>query len=183
VSSAPSGRSAVRVGVISDTHGLLRPEALEFLAGSDRIIHAGDVGGAPIVEALSRLAPLVGVRGNNDQGDWAEALPESAWLRIGPVAIHVTHVLAPRPALPPGADVAVAGHSHQPRVERRGAATLLNPGSAGPRRFKLPIALGELRIDGDHVVARVLTLDDGQWREAGRCEARVAGGAGSGGEA
>jgi putative phosphoesterase len=155
---------AVRVGVISDTHGLLRPEARDFLAGSDHIVHAGDIGDAAILAALARLAPVVAVRGNNDHGDWAEALPESAWLHAGPVAIHVTHARAAGASPPEGARVAIAGHSHQPRVEEFAGVTLLNPGSAGPRRFRLPIALGELRIAGSAVSARVVTLQDGAWR-------------------
>lgn len=156
-------KGMLRVGVISDTHGLMRPEALDFLAGSDHIVHAGDVGDAAILEALARLAPLVAVRGNNDHGDWAAALPESAWLRAGEVAIHVTHARAPRSAPPAGARVAIAGHSHQPRVEQLADVMLLNPGSAGPRRFRLPIALGDLRISGGTVSARIVTLQDGAW--------------------
>jgi len=156
--------TVLRVGVISDTHGLLRPEALEFLAGCDHLLHAGDVGNAAVLEALGRLAPLIAVRGNNDHGDWARALPEVATPRFGGIALHLTHEWSMREAPPPGARVVVAGHSHQPRLEEREGVLFLNPGSAGPRRFRLPVSLGELRIEGGEVQARLLTLQEGSWR-------------------
>jgi hypothetical protein len=145
----------LRIGLISDTHGLLRPEALAFLLGCDRIVHGGDIGGAEILERLAGIAPLTAVRGNNDVGAWADPIPETAWLEAGGVRVHVLHDLAllaldPRAA---GARVVVSGHSHQPRVEEREGVLFVNPGSAGPRRFSLPISIGELIIAADGAVA------------------------------
>ena len=145
----------LRIGLISDTHGLLRPEALAFLSGCDRIVHGGDIGRTAILEQLAAIAPLTAVRGNNDVGDWAEAIPETAWLEAGGVRLHVLHDLA-RLALDPratGARVVVSGHSHRPRVEEREGVVYVNPGSAGPRRFSLPISIGELMIGADGAVA------------------------------
>lgn len=154
----------LRIGVISDTHGLLRPEVLEFLAGCDHLLHAGDVGSAAVLEVLGRVAPLVVVCGNNDHGEWARELPEVATPQLGGIAVHLTHEWSPRSVPPAGARVVVAGHSHQPRLETRDGVLFLNPGSAGPRRFRLPVALGELRIAGGEVQARLVTLQDGAWR-------------------
>jgi uncharacterized protein len=150
----------IRIGLISDTHGLLRPEAIAFLAGSDALVHAGDIGDAAILAELARLAPVTAVRGNNDHGPWAEALRETESMRFGGVLVHLLHDLAqlaiePRSA---GVRVVVAGHSHQPRVEERDGVLFVNPGSAGPRRFKLPISVGEIVIEGDAVSARTVEL-------------------------
>lgn len=153
----------MRVGLISDTHGLLRPQALAVLAGSDRIIHGGDVGNPAILEALAAIAPLIAVRGNNDNAPWAERLPESALLRLGKVTVYAIHDLK-QLAIDPAAEgvcVVVAGHSHKPSVAERNGVLYVNPGSAGPRRFRLPVALAELAIEGAHVQARILTLDAG----------------------
>jgi putative phosphoesterase len=149
-----------RVGVISDTHGLLRPEALAALRGSDAIVHAGDVGGADVLAALAALAPVTAVRGNNDQGSWAAALPETATLAVGGVAIHVVHdVAALRRAPPPaGCRVVVSGHSHQPKIVERDGRLWVNPGSAGPRRFRLPVAVAELVVARGDVRARIVEL-------------------------
>ncbi len=149
-----------RVGIISDTHGLLRPEALAALRGSDALVHAGDVGNAAVLTQLAALAPLTAVRGNNDVGEWAEEIPETAVLRIGAVAIHVVHALAELAGDPRrhGFQVVVSGHSHRPGVETRDGVLYVNPGSAGPRRFRLPIAVAELRIDGASVRARIIEL-------------------------
>lgn len=149
-----------RVGLISDTHGLLRPEAEAFLQGSDFIVHSGDIGDPAILAQLARIAPLTAVRGNNDNSPWGRALPETDWLQVGGVTLHVLHDLAqldidPRAA---GVRVVVAGHSHQPRVDERDGVLFVNPGSAGPRRFRLPITAGELLIEGDRVEARTVTL-------------------------
>ena len=151
----------MRVGLISDTHGLLRPEALAFLRGSDHIIHAGDIIGPDILVPLEAIAPLTVVRGNNDRGAWARTIPETAVLRIGPVAIYVIHDLKQLPIDPAaeGMRVVVAGHSHRPSRAERGGVLYLNPGSAGRRRFTLPVSVGELLIDGDRVTARLVTLD------------------------
>lgn len=149
-----------RIGLISDTHGLLRPEALAFLAGCERIVHAGDVCEAGVLDALSRIAPVSAVRGNNDRGAWAEALPEVLELRFDGVPLLVVHdlkTLAIDPAAA-GARVVVSGHSHRPSVDERGGVLYVNPGSAGPRRFKLPISAGELWIEGAAVSARTVEL-------------------------
>jgi len=147
-----------RVGLISDTHGLLRPEALEFLRGSDHIVHAGDIGDPAILEALAAIAPLTAVRGNNDRGAWAKALGDFRTLKVGKVAICVVHDLKALPAGPAAYDVVVSGHSHKPKIESRDGGLYVNPGSAGPRRFTLPIAAGELRISGSSVRARIKEL-------------------------
>ncbi|MFL6671952.1 MAG: metallophosphoesterase family protein [Massilia sp.] len=151
----------MRVGLISDTHGLLRPEALAFLAGCDHIIHGGDIGNAAILEQLAALAPLTAVRGNNDTGAWAEALPETALLRFGELGVYAIHdikELAIDPAAE-GVRVVVSGHSHKPSCEERGGVLYVNPGSAGRRRFSLPIAAGELLVDGNQVQPRIVRLD------------------------
>ncbi len=147
----------LRIGLISDTHGLLRPEVAAFLAGSDHIIHAGDICDPAILEQLAGLAPLTAVRGNNDRGAWADGLAATASLQLGGVGILVVHDLAdlgPAP-LDPAVQVVVSGHSHKPRVERKGPVLHVNPGSAGPRRFKLPIAAAELLIERGAAVARI----------------------------
>jgi putative phosphoesterase len=151
---------AVRIGLISDTHGLLRPEASAFLAGCDRIVHAGDVGDAQVLEALAAIAPLVAVRGNNDRGEWARALRETERIALGAVSLYLLHDLAGLDLEPQaaGIQVVVSGHSHQPRIERRDGVLYVNPGSAGPRRFRLPIAAAELLIDGASVTPRLVEL-------------------------
>lgn len=146
------------MGLISDTHGLLRPEAQAFLRGCDHIVHAGDIGNAGILEALAALAPLTAVRGNNDNGAWAEAIPETALLRAGGVLVHVLHDIADL-VLPAGARVVVSGHSHKPQVAQRDGVLYVNPGSAGPCRFKLPVAVGELIVSGCDLQARIELLD------------------------
>jgi hypothetical protein len=151
----------LRVGLISDTHGLLRPEALAYLEGSDHIVHAGDIGDPRILDALARIAPLTAVRGNNDHGDWAEKLPEEAVVEVGAVRVYVVHDLKTPHADPAslGARVVISGHSHQPSIAERGALLYVNPGSAGRRRFKLPIAAGELLVDGETVAAHLMQFD------------------------
>ncbi len=151
----------MRIGLISDTHGLLRPEAVAWLRGSDHIVHAGDIMGAAILEELKAIAPLTAVRGNNDFGAWASQVPETAVLEVEGVSILVLHDLAQLGADPKkaGHRVVVAGHSHQPRVEERDGVLYVNPGSAGPRRFTLPISAGELRVKDGHVTARWVALD------------------------
>jgi uncharacterized protein len=149
-----------RIGLISDTHGLLRAEALDALSGSDRIVHAGDIGDASILERLSRIAPVTAVRGNNDIGAWATALPVTARLAVGLTRILVIHDVAQLDSDPAveDIDVVVSGHSHQPNVERRGNVLFVNPGSAGPRRFRLPISVGTLAVAGDCVDAQLVPL-------------------------
>jgi hypothetical protein len=148
---SPSTKAeALRVGLVSDTHDLLRPEVLDYLRGSDRIIHAGDICGDAVLQALRALAPLTVVRGNNDRGPWAGSLPEQVTAHLGGVAVHVVHDLKEL-LLPEGVRVVVSGHSHKPKVEEREGVLYVNPGSAGPRRFRLPISAGELRIAGGEV--------------------------------
>ena len=150
-----------RIGVISDTHGLLRPEALQALAGAELIVHAGDVGRPEVLDGLRAVAPVVAVRGNNDRGAWATALAETEVVETGGRSLYVLHDLKeldldPRAA---GFDAVIAGHSHQPRIERRDGVLYLNPGSAGPRRFRLPIALAWLDIGAAGVDAEIIRLD------------------------
>lgn len=151
----------MRVGLISDTHGLLRPEALAFLQGCDHIIHAGDICDPSVLHSLSRLAPLTAVRGNNDKGSWASALAETELVQLGDAYIYVIHDLAHFDIDPAaaGVHVVVSGHSHQPNVEDRDGILFVNPGSAGPRRFKLPITVAELSISGAMVSARIVGLE------------------------
>ena len=151
----------LRIGLISDTHGLLRPEACVALAGVERIIHAGDICDAQVLRALSDIAPVLAVRGNNDRGAWADALREQETLDIGGVRILVLHDLheigiAPENA---GIDVVVSGHSHRPSVNKARGVLYVNPGSAGPRRFRLPISLAFLEIHEGVVRARLQALE------------------------
>lgn len=150
----------MRIGLISDTHGLLRPQALDFLRGSDHIVHAGDITGPEILAPLAALAPLTVVRGNNDRGAWAAGLPETAVLRLGAVAIYVIHDLKELPLDPAAAGmrVVVSGHSHKPLRSERDGVLYVNPGSAGRRRFSLPVSVGELLVEGGQVTARLVTL-------------------------
>lgn len=150
----------MRIGLISDTHGLLRPEALAFLAGSDHIVHGGDIGNPEILERLAAIAPLTVVRGNNDTAAWAATIPATARLAVGGVSILVIHdlkALADDPAAD-GVRVVVSGHSHKPACVERGGVLYVNPGSAGRRRFTLPIAAGELLVEDGRVEARLVTL-------------------------
>jgi putative phosphoesterase len=153
-------RRVMRIGLISDTHGLLRPEALDFLAGSDHIVHGGDIGGPEILERLAAIAPLTVVRGNNDTAAWARPIPGSARLELGGVAIYVIHDLKELDIDPgaAGVRVVVSGHSHKPACVERGGVLYVNPGSAGRRRFSLPIAAGELLVGDGRVEARLVTL-------------------------
>ena len=148
------------LGVISDTHGLVRPEAVAALTGVERIVHAGDIGSQEVLDALARVAPVTAVRGNNDRGAWARNLPETAVVEVDSVALYVLHDLHeldldPRVA---GFAAVIAGHSHQPRVEQRDGVLYVNPGSAGPRRFRLPISLARLTVANGRVKAEVTTL-------------------------
>ena len=153
-------KTGTRIGLLSDTHGLLRPEALEFLRGSDFIVHAGDIGDAAVLDTLRTLAPVTAVRGNNDRDEWARAIAETEALRVDEVSIHVLHDLAQLGLDPAAAGfrVVVSGHSHQPRIEERGGVLYVNPGSCGPRRFRLPVAVAELRISGESVKAKLVEL-------------------------
>lgn len=150
-----------RVGLISDTHGLLRPEAVAFLRGSDFIVHAGDIGDADVLRDLKALAPVTFVRGNNDKASWAESIAETEVIQVGDVFIYVLHELAELDLDPvaAGFQVVVSGHSHQPSLDERDGVLYVNPGSAGPRRFKLPIAVAELNITGHSVRAKLVELE------------------------
>jgi putative phosphoesterase len=151
---------AIRIGLISDTHGLVREEALAALDGCRHIIHAGDIDTPDVLARLRRLAPVTVVRGNNDRGTWADSIPVFDVVEFGVVSVYVRHDEAELDIDPVAAGfrVMVFGHSHRPMVEAREGILFVNPGSAGPRRFKLPIAVGELLIAGDRVDARIIEL-------------------------
>jgi putative phosphoesterase len=154
--------SALKVGVISDTHGLLRPEAVAALQGADVILHAGDVGDPLILQELGRLAPVIAVRGNVDTGAWARALPDRRRLELHGTPVLLLHdraAVGPDPARE-GLGIVVFGHSHQPLSERRDGVLWFNPGSAGPRRFRLPVSLGFLELDGRGVRERLVPLEE-----------------------
>jgi putative phosphoesterase len=150
----------VRVGLISDTHGLLRPQALAALQGCEHIVHGGDIGNEGILQQLRAIAPLTVVRGNNDKGPWAEGIDETELITLNGVNIYVIHDvngLAIDPVAE-GIAVVVSGHSHKPKVDQRGSVLYVNPGSAGPRRFKLPVSVGELVVGDGTVTARIVSL-------------------------
>jgi putative phosphoesterase len=148
------------IGLISDTHGLLRPQALRALAGVRHIIHAGDIGGPEILDELRKIAPVHAVRGNNDKGAWAAGIPLNLALELEGVSIHVLHDLKDIDVDPKAAgfDVVVSGHSHKPAVSERDGVQFVNPGSAGPRRFTLPITVGFLDIATGAPRARITQL-------------------------
>lgn len=155
--------TSTNLGLISDTHGLIRREALTALAGVDRIIHAGDIGGQEVLAALEGVAPVSAIRGNMDHaGGWDRQLPLTAVVEVGPVSIYVLHDrfrldLDPRAA---GMAAVVFGHSHQPFVEERDGVLYINPGSAGPRRFNYPITVARLTISSvGKLVPRVIELE------------------------
>ena len=151
------------IGVISDTHGLLRPEAVEALAGCDRIIHAGDVGSPDVLSRLRDIAPTLAVKGNVDRGDWASKLPRTEAVELEGHTIYVLHILEEldlQPA-PAGISAVVYGHSHKPSIEHRDGVLYLNPGSAGPRRFKLPVTVAKMSVVNGELTARILELDVG----------------------
>jgi putative phosphoesterase len=148
------------LGVISDTHGLLRPEAVKALEGVQMIIHAGDVGTPEVLGALQVIAPVVAVRGNNDKGAWAHALPETEVVEVGDVAFYVLHDVKTLDLDPvaAGFQAVISGHSHRPAMAKRQGVLYLNPGSAGPRRFKLPVSVARLIIRGSSFDAQLIEL-------------------------
>ena len=148
------------IGVISDTHGLVRPQAIAALNGVEMILHAGDIGNQQVLDTLNEIAPVVAVRGNNDKGDWAESLPDWEVVEIGNVSIYMLHNLKEIDISPSGSgfQVVVSGHSHKPVVEEQRGVLYLNPGSAGPRRFTLPISLAHLQVAEEKVAAKIVEL-------------------------
>ena len=151
----------MRIGVISDTHGLLRPEALAALRGVDRILHAGDIGNPEILERLRNLAPVPAIRGNVDNGPWAASLSETEVFEVGGVSIFMLHNLGQLDLKPEAAGfrIVICGHSHQPKSEKKNGVLYFNPGSAGPRRFQLPVSIGMLEISAGNVQPRLVELD------------------------
>ena len=151
---------ATRVGVIADTHGLLRPEAVRALRGSDLILHAGDVGKPEVLASLQRIAPVVAIRGNNDTGPWAQALPATEVVEVGAVTLYLVHDVAELDLDPAAARFAavISGHSHRPSSSVRQGVLYLNPGSAGPRRFTLPVALALLTVRDETLRHRLIEL-------------------------
>ena len=149
------------IGVISDTHGLLRPEAVAALLGSDYIIHAGDVGDPQILDQLVAIAPLTAVRGNVDHGTWAHKIPATNVLEVDEVSIYVLHSLEELDLKPEAAKFAavIYGHSHVPKQELKNGVLYFNPGSAGPRRFRLPVSVGRLTIEDGKIEAKILFLE------------------------
>jgi len=149
-----------RIGLISDTHGLLRPQAVTMLKGSELIIHAGDIGKPEILIELAKLAPVLAIRGNNDREAWAKKIPDVLRLRINGIkieVIHDVHDLADKP-LAAGFRAVISGHSHKPGVSKRDGVLYINPGSAGPRRFKLPVAIAVLKLQHDKCNAKIVEL-------------------------
>lgn len=152
----------ILIGIISDTHGLLRPEALDALRGSEHIIHAGDVGTPEILQELAAIAPVTAVRGNVDKGAWARRLPETEAIELDGTSLYVLHDLGQLDLKPEAAgfSVVIFGHSHIPQQETRGGVLYFNPGSAGPKRFKLPVCLGKLVVEQGNVHAEILEISD-----------------------
>jgi uncharacterized protein len=153
--------SSKRIGVISDTHGMLRDAALTMLQGCELIIHAGDVGSPAVLEGLQRIAPVIAVRGNNDRDAWAHALPVTEVIELGAHYIYLLHDVNELDIDPVAARFAavISGHSHQPRADMREGVLYLNPGSAGPRRFKLPVSLARLTVTSDGLTHELIELE------------------------
>jgi|ERR1700674_314349 len=151
----------ITLGVTSDTHGLLRPEAVEALRESDRILHAADIGASEILEALAMIAPVTAVRGNVDTASWARDLPETEIVEAGGVSIYILHDLGQLDLKPEAAGfrVVIYGHSHHPKIEEKNGVLYFNPGSAGPRRFNLPVSVGRLTIGAGRVRAQLVELE------------------------
>jgi putative phosphoesterase len=148
------------IGIISDTHGLMRPEALAALRGCEIIVHAGDIGTREVLDALGAVAPVFAVRGNNDRGEWARGLPDTEIVTAADHTLYVLHDMQQLDVDPAAAQfsVVISGHSHQPRAERRGGVLYLNPGSAGPRRFNLPVAIAKLRLSDGAIEHELIEL-------------------------
>lgn len=153
-------RTGKLIGVISDTHGLVWPEALGALKGVEMILHAGDVGKQEVLDTLNKIAPVVAVRGNNDKGEWGQSLPDWEVVEIGDVSIYMLHDLKEIDISPAdaGIRVVVSGHSHKPSIKEERGVLYVNPGSAGPRRFTLPVSLAHLHVRGEKVQAKIIEL-------------------------
>lgn len=149
------------IGVISDTHGLLRPQAVRVLEGSDIIVHAGDIGSLEVIRALKAIAPLYAVRGNTDSGPWSSSLPASDTAEFGGFLFHVLHDIARLDLVPQtaGVHILISGHSHIPAITRKDGVLYLNPGSAGPRRYALPVTLGRITIQGKELSPEIISLE------------------------
>lgn len=148
----------LRIGLISDTHGLLRPQALEAMRGCSAIVHAGDIGKPEVLDALRALAPVHAVRGNIDTAPWAQGLPEVLEIEMAGMHLHVLHDLKTLAAQARRVDVVISGHSHKPMTQTRDGVLYVNPGSAGPRRFKLPISVGYLHLEAGGIRAELREL-------------------------
>jgi putative phosphoesterase len=150
----------LRIGVISDTHGLLRPQALQALAGAEHLIHAGDIGSPKVLEQLRELAPVTAVRGNNDVEAWADGLPGAVTFELAGARLHLLHNLAELAVAPASAGIraVITGHSHRPAIRKSEGVLYLNPGSAGPRRFTLPVSVAWLEIDNGTLEAQLVEL-------------------------
>jgi len=150
----------MRIGIISDTHGLLRPEAIRQLAGADHIIHAGDIGAPEVIEILRRIAPTTAIRGNIDVGEWAKDYPATELVALGGRSLYVLHNLKELKLDPAasGFDVVISGHSHRPKIETKNGVLFVNPGSAGPRRFKLPVVVGIITLSDRAILPRILEI-------------------------
>jgi putative phosphoesterase len=148
------------IGIISDTHGLVRPQAIDALRGVELILHAGDIGDATVLEALRDIAPVVAVRGNNDKGEWAENLPHWEVVEVGAVFVYMLHDLNEMDMRPTRTEfqVVISGHSHKPLIDERNGVLYVNPGSAGPRRFDLPVSIALVKVLGDSVNAQLVEL-------------------------
>ena len=151
----------MRIGVISDTHGLVRGEAVAALHGSDLILHAGDVGASDVLEALAAIAPVLAVRGNVDREAWADGLPETRTVTVAGRQFHLCHDVAGLDIDPAaeGCDAVIFGHSHKPLIEHRSGVLYLNPGSAGPRRFRLPVCLAQIELGENGMVPEIVDLE------------------------
>jgi hypothetical protein len=149
------------IGVISDTHGVVRPGVIQAFQGVERVIHAGDVGQPEVLTALRRVAPLIAVRGNVDRGEWARELRETEVVEIGPIRLYVLHDLHQLDLEPAAAGfrAVISGHSHRPSAQERNGVLFLNPGSAGPRRFNLPVSVALLRWEGKSLKSEILEIE------------------------
>jgi len=160
-SRSPTNKNRTHViGLISDTHGLMRPQALAALQDVQLIIHAGDIGAPEVLRDLKRIAPIVAIKGNNDREDWAKSLPDTKLLKINGKKLYIIHNIKELDCDPLAREiqVVISGHSHMPLIAKRDGVLYVNPGSAGPRRFKLPVAVAKLRIYGAHIRPQIIEL-------------------------